>query len=67
MSDLTACGDAAAKASRVAGPHRSPVAHVAYAAQTLAIGASEAERFHPGMSTEFLSRIGELATFALLR
>jgi uncharacterized protein YigA (DUF484 family) len=33
----------------------------------LAIGASEAERFHPGMSTEFLSRIGELATFALLR
>jgi uncharacterized protein len=33
----------------------------------LAIGASEAERFHPGMSTEFLSRIGELATYALTR
>ena len=33
----------------------------------LAIGASEVERFHPGMSTEFLSRIGELAAFALLR
>ena len=28
----------------------------------LAIGASDAERFHPGMSTEFLSRIGELLT-----
>jgi uncharacterized protein YigA (DUF484 family) len=33
----------------------------------LAIGASDAERFHPGMSTEFLSRIGELATDALMR
>jgi uncharacterized protein YigA (DUF484 family) len=33
----------------------------------LAIGASDAEHFHPGMSTEFLSRIGELASFALLR
>lgn len=33
----------------------------------LAIGASNAERFHPGMSTEFLSRIGELVTFALMR
>jgi uncharacterized protein YigA (DUF484 family) len=33
----------------------------------LAIGASDAERFHPGMSTEFLSRIGELVTFALMR
>lgn len=33
----------------------------------LAIGASEAERFHPGMSTEFLSRIGELVTYALMR
>jgi len=33
----------------------------------LAIGASDAERFHPGMSTEFLSRIGELVTHALIR
>lgn len=33
----------------------------------LAIGASEAERFHPGMSTEFLARIGELVTYALVR
>jgi uncharacterized protein len=31
----------------------------------LAIGASDAERFHPGMSTEFLTRIGELAASAL--
>ena len=33
----------------------------------LAIGASDAERFHPAMSTEFLSRIGELVTNALIR
>jgi len=33
----------------------------------LAIGASDAERFHPGMSTEFLTRIGELVTYALTR
>ena len=33
----------------------------------LAIGASDSERFHPGMSTEFLSRIGELLTYALVR
>jgi uncharacterized protein len=33
----------------------------------LAIGASDAQRFHPGMSTEFLSRIGELAAYALMR
>jgi hypothetical protein len=33
----------------------------------LAIGASDAERFHPGMSTEFLVRIGELVTCALTR
>jgi uncharacterized protein YigA (DUF484 family) len=33
----------------------------------LAIGASDAERFHPGMSTEFLRRIGELVTYALTR
>lgn len=33
----------------------------------LAIGASDADRFHPGMSTEFLSRIGELVTYALAR
>jgi uncharacterized protein YigA (DUF484 family) len=33
----------------------------------LAIGASDAERFHPGMSTEFLTRIGELVANALLR
>jgi uncharacterized protein YigA (DUF484 family) len=31
----------------------------------LAIGASDADRFHPGMSTEFLTRIGELAANAL--
>ncbi len=33
----------------------------------LAIGASDAERFHPAMSTEFLSRIGELVAYALTR
>ena len=33
----------------------------------LAIGASDAESFHPAMSTEFLSRIGELVTYALMR
>jgi uncharacterized protein YigA (DUF484 family) len=33
----------------------------------LAIGASDANRFHPAMSTEFLSRIGELVTYALMR
>ena len=33
----------------------------------LAIGASDAERFHPAMSTEFLSRIGELVAYALMR
>jgi len=33
----------------------------------LAIGASDAERFHPGISTEFLSRIGELVAYALTR
>jgi uncharacterized protein YigA (DUF484 family) len=33
----------------------------------LAIGASDIERFHPAMSTEFLSRIGELVTYALMR
>lgn len=33
----------------------------------LAIGASDADRFHPAMSTEFLSRIGELVSFALTR
>lgn len=33
----------------------------------LTIGASDAERFHPAMSTEFLSRIGELVTYALMR
>ena len=33
----------------------------------LAIGASDAERFHPAMSTEFLSRIGELVAHALMR
>src|ERR1700691_377155 len=33
----------------------------------VALGASDAERFHPAMSTEFLSRIGELVTYALMR
>ncbi len=33
----------------------------------LAIGASDSDRFHPAMSTEFLSRIGELLTYALIR
>ena len=33
----------------------------------LAIGAGDANRFHPGMSTEFLSRIGELVTYGLVR
>ncbi|MGA2707820.1 MAG: DUF484 family protein [Steroidobacteraceae bacterium] len=33
----------------------------------LAIGASDVGRFHPTMSTEFLSRIGELVAYALTR
>ena len=33
----------------------------------LALGSVDRERFHPGMSTEFLSRIGELVTYALTR
>lgn len=33
----------------------------------LAIGASDAQRFTPGMSTEFLSRIGEIVSVALQR
>jgi uncharacterized protein YigA (DUF484 family) len=33
----------------------------------LAIGASDSGRFHPTMSTEFLSRIGELVAYALTR
>jgi hypothetical protein len=33
----------------------------------LALGSSERERFHPGMSTEFLKRMGELITDALAR
>ncbi len=33
----------------------------------LAIGASDAQRFTPGMSTDFLTRIGELVSVALLR
>lgn len=33
----------------------------------LAIGANDSQRFHPGMSTEFLSRIGEVVSAALSR
>ena len=33
----------------------------------LAIGSVEAERFNPGMSIDFLSRLGELVTAALKR
>jgi uncharacterized protein YigA (DUF484 family) len=33
----------------------------------LAIGANDAAHFHPGMSTEFLTRMGELLGFALTR
>jgi uncharacterized protein len=33
----------------------------------LALGSLERDRFHPGMSTEFLARIGELITDALQR
>jgi uncharacterized protein YigA (DUF484 family) len=33
----------------------------------LALGSAERERFHPGMSTEFLKRMGELLTDALSR
>ena len=33
----------------------------------LAIGASDAQRFTPGMSTEFLTRIGEIVSVALQR
>jgi uncharacterized protein YigA (DUF484 family) len=33
----------------------------------LVLGSAERERFHPGMSTEFLKRMGELITDALSR
>ena len=33
----------------------------------LAIGSADADRFHPGMSIEFLTRIGELVAGALQR
>ena len=33
----------------------------------LALGSVDRDRFHPGMSTEFLSRMGELITDALAR
>ena len=33
----------------------------------LALGSVERERFHPGMSVEFLARMGELITDALAR
>lgn len=33
----------------------------------LAIGSSDADRFHPGMSIDFLTRLGELVTEALKR
>jgi len=33
----------------------------------LALGSAERERFHPGMSTEFLKRMGDLITDALMR
>ena len=33
----------------------------------LALGSAERERFHPGMSTEFLKRMGELITDSLMR
>ena len=33
----------------------------------LALGSAERERFHPGMSTEFLKRMGELITDSLTR
>jgi len=33
----------------------------------LALGSADRDRFHPGMSTEFLSRMSELITDALAR
>jgi hypothetical protein len=33
----------------------------------LVLGSNDRERFHPGMSTEFLGRMGELVSDALLR
>jgi uncharacterized protein len=33
----------------------------------LALGSTDRERFHPGMSTEFLSRMGELIADAVSR
>jgi uncharacterized protein len=33
----------------------------------LAIGSSDAQRFSPGMSTEFLTRVGEIVSVALMR
>ncbi|HTT03510.1 MAG TPA: DUF484 family protein [Steroidobacteraceae bacterium] len=33
----------------------------------LALGSTERDRFHPGMSTEFLARVGDLISDALLR
>ncbi|HTW37804.1 MAG TPA: DUF484 family protein, partial [Steroidobacteraceae bacterium] len=33
----------------------------------LALGSADRDRFHPGMSTEFLARVGDLITEALAR
>jgi hypothetical protein len=33
----------------------------------LAIGSADAERFHPGMSIDFLTRLGQLIAAALQR
>jgi uncharacterized protein YigA (DUF484 family) len=33
----------------------------------LALGSTDRDRFHPGMSTEFLARLGDLITDALAR
>lgn len=56
------------------GPEASSIGSVALvplgdggALGLLALGSAERERFHPGMSTEFLKRMGELITDALSR
>jgi len=44
-----------------------PLGDAGSAVGLLALGSAERERFHPGMSTEFLKRMGELITDALSR
>jgi uncharacterized protein YigA (DUF484 family) len=55
-----------AEADSIASMALIPIGAVANRG-VLALGSAEASRFNPGMSTDFLARIGELITAALAR